>query len=190
MTQIWVVLTALLVTLASFLIALRFRHRNQRYTRKTLHPPTIRLCLRQLGKPTIKRYRKPGWVITEVLRLIAITRGQVGCRTIAMIFNARFEFRGESVSKSFVAQLRKNNHYAILQLRKQLRKPPKLCKSNQIWALDWTNVSIKAETRKMLGVIDHGSRKLLALELADRSASNVIQTLRNLIDNFGKPKTL
>ena len=58
--------------------------------------------------------RKPGWVKAEVLRLLAITRGHVGCRTVAALFNACFAFRGESVSKTYVAELRKKSRWIRL----------------------------------------------------------------------------
>jgi putative transposase len=185
--QVCIALAALLVMLVSYLTVLQFQRPT---TCKPLRPPIIRRSLKQAANSTIKRYRKPGWVITEVLRLLAITRGQVGCRGVAGLFNARFAYRGESVSKSFVAQLRKKNQYAILQLRKCLRQPPKPGKPNQTWALDWTNVTINKGTIVLLGVIDHGSRRLLALKFADKSASHVIKLLRQLIEQFGKPKSI
>jgi len=129
-------------------------------------------------------------VQTEVLRLLAITRGHAGCRAVAAMFNARFAFRGESVSKSYVAALRKKCRYEILQLRKIMRQPPRPQKPNQTWALDWTHVTIGSETHTLLGVIDHGSRRLLALCFADRSAKAVLSTLTQLFKTFGKPKAL
>ena len=83
-----------------------------------------------------RQIRKPGWVKAEVLRLLAMTRGHAGCRTVAAMFNARFAFRGESVSKTYVAELRKKSRYEILQLRKILRQPPRTGKPNQTWVLD------------------------------------------------------
>jgi putative transposase len=141
------------------------------------------------NKP-IRTARKPGWVQMEVLRLLAMTRGQVGCRTIAAMFNARFGFRGESVGKSYVAIMRKRCRYEILQLRKKFRAPPKPSKPNQTWALDWTHITICQETHDVLGVIDHGSRRLLALEFADKRAITVLNALDKLIKRFGKPRSI
>jgi len=129
-------------------------------------------------------------VKTEVLRLLAITRGHAGRRAVAAMFNARFAFRGESVSKTYVAELRKKSGYEISQLRKILRQPPKPGKLNQTWALDWTHVKIASETHALLGVIDHGSRRLLTLCFADRSANTVLSVLNRLTRTFGKPKAL
>ena len=127
---------------------------------------------------------------TEVLRLLAMTRGHAGCRMVAALFNARFAFRGESVSKTYVAELRKRCRYEISQLRKVMRQAPRPGKPNQTWALDWTHVTIGVETHTLLGVIDHGSRRLLALCFADKSANTVLRILSRLIKTFGRPKSL
>jgi putative transposase len=176
----------LLLSILTLMICTRRRTRQHS---RPQHAPIIRRAPAAPARQT-KSNRKPGWVITEVLRLLATTRGQAGCRTVAAMFNARFAFRGESVSKSYVAQLRNKHRYAILQLRKKLRQPPKPGKPNQTWALDWTNVTINKETHILLGVIDHGSRQLLALKFADKSAAHVIKLLRQLITAFRKPKSI
>jgi putative transposase len=154
----------------------QFTRKNPKHVTATNKPP--------------RTARKPGWVQTEVLRLLAITRGHAGCRSVAAMFNARFVYRGESVSKTYVANLRKKSRYEISQLRKAMRKPPKPGKPNQTWALDWTNVTISKETHTLLGVIDHGSRRLLTLSFADKSAITVLNVISQLITTFGKPKSI
>ena len=179
------ILTALSISRHQYL---RRRHLQPR----TPHPFTRYKPLTQAQTQSNRtsKNRKPGWVQTEVLRLLAMTRSHVGCRTVAAMFNARFAFRGESVSKTYVAQLRKKSGYEIAQLRKIMRQPPKPGKPNQTWALDWTHITIGTETHTLLGVIDHGSRRLLALCFADRSANAVLSVLNQLIETFGKPKLL
>jgi putative transposase len=137
-----------------------------------------------------RQNRKPGWVKTEVLRLLATTRGQAGCRMVAAMFNTRFAYRGESVSKTYVADLRKKCGYDLLQLRRNMRQPPKPGKPNQTWALDWTNVTIDTQMHTILGVIDHGSRRLLALCFDNKSAVSVLKIIRQLIQTFGKPHAI
>jgi len=70
-----------------------------------------------------------------------------------------------------------------------MRQPPKPGKPHQTWALDWTHIAIGSETHTLLGVIDHGSRHLLALCFADRSANTVLIVLKRLFETFGKPKS-
>jgi len=153
------------------------------------HPFTRRKSLRGTAHKQ-RQTRKPGKVKTEVLRLLTTTRGQAGCRTIAALFNERFATRGESVSKTYLAKLRKKSRYEISQLRRKLRQPPKPWQPNQTWALDWTHFTIGTETHTLPGVMDHGSRRLLALCFADRSAKTVLTALSRLITTFGKPKSL
>jgi len=79
-------------------------------------------CLRrrridQQSQHRAKDHAKPGWVKTEALRLLALMKN-AGCRTIASTFNAKFVSRRESVSKSFVTQLKKKSRYEWLRLRK------------------------------------------------------------------------
>jgi len=97
---------------------------------------------------------------------------------------------GESVSKSYVANLRKNTQYQIIQLRNALQKPPRPQKANQTWALDFTNVHIDQTAHILIGVIDQGSRRSLALQISKKSAVAVLELIEQLIALFGKPKRL
>jgi putative transposase len=152
--------------------------------RRSLQPCAAEIELR----PT-KLQTKPAWVVTEVLRLIAIMRGK-GCRTIAANFNAAFAGQGVSVSKSYVANLRKKSRYQIIQLRRELRKPPRAQKPNQTWGIDFTDVHIDSNAHTLIGVIDYGSRLELALQLTQKSATAVLDLIKGLIVTFGKPKRI
>jgi putative transposase len=105
-------------------------------------------------------------------------------------FNAKFASRGESVGKTYVAQLKKKNRYEWMRLRKEFRKPPKPQRPNQTWALDFTDVNICGTTSVLIGVIDHGSRKNLALRFTDKSAAAVLALIAQLINVFGKPRAI
>jgi len=61
---------------------------------------------------------------------------------------------------------------------------------NQIWALDFTDVNIGGSAHLLIGVIDHGSRKNLALSFIDKSAGSVLQLIKSLVAAFGKPKAV
>ena len=73
-----------------------------------------------------------------------------------------------------------------MQFHRKLRQPPKPCRPNQTWALDWTYITIGGENHTLLGVIDHGSRKPLALQFADKSVKTVLAVLTGLIKTSGK----
>jgi hypothetical protein len=60
----------------------------------------------------------------EVLRLIAIMKGK-GCRTIANVFNAQNAEHGQSISKTYASDLRRDHAFELLKIRRKLQKPPR-----------------------------------------------------------------
>mgnify|MGYP003382313327 CR=1 FL=1 len=134
--------------------------------------------------------RKPDWVRKEVLRLKALSNS--GARTVASIFNQLHARHGETVGKTFVANLIRDNEEAILRLRRMLKhlKPRRLPK-NLIWALDLTFLPGTEQPRPVLGLVDHGTRLCLALtQLRDRSTIGVLRLLLDALERCGKPKAL
>lgn len=85
-----------ILMLTLILLFVRVRHYLRHRPRKpsTPHNFSRRKLSAQTQNNRTGKNRKPGWVQTEVLRLLAITRGHAGCRTVAAMFNARFAFRG------------------------------------------------------------------------------------------------
>jgi putative transposase len=53
-----------------------------------------------------------------------------------------------------------------------------------------TDVDICNTTNVLIGVIDYGSRKNLALRFTDKSAAAVLSLIQNLIAAFGKPRSI
>ena len=130
---------------------------------------------------------KPEWVRKEVLRLEALM--PEGSRKVADTFNFLHAHRGETVGKTFVAELVKKHHEEILRLRQTLkhRKPRKVPK-NLLWALDLTFLPGPEGPRPVFGILDHGSRLCLSLTaLRDRSAIGILRCLLNALERFGKP---
>lgn len=134
--------------------------------------------------------RKPDWVRKEVLRLRALSNA--GARTVAATFNLLHAKRGESVGKTFVANLVRDNGEAILRLRRELKhRKPRRVPRNLLWALDLTFLPGNDQPRPVFGLIDHGSRACLALKhLRDRSTVGVLRLLLDAIERRGKPLAL
>jgi putative transposase len=179
-------LNAMILLTILMLIA---HHSQPRATRARQTPCLRRRNVPKQHQPHAKNQAKPAWVKTELLRLLALMK-DAGCRTIANTFNAKFAGRGISVSKTFVAQFKKKSRYDWLRLRKEFRKPPTPQRPNQTWALDFTDVHIGGTAYILIGVIDHGSRKNLALAFTDKSANSVLMLIASLTTFFGKPKAL
>lgn len=133
---------------------------------------------------------KPEWVKKEVLRLKALMPD--GARKVAETFNFLHAHHGQTVGKTYVAELVKKHQQEILRLRQQLkhRKPRKVQK-NLIWALDFTFLPGPQGPRPIFGLVDHGTRLCLSLTaLRDRSAIGILRCLLDALDRFGKPAIL
>jgi putative transposase len=128
-------------------------------------------------------------MVKEVLTLIALMPN-VGCRKIAATFNLRHAEQGHTVGKSFVAKLRISSQHEIVQRKTNLRKIPWPQAPNVTWALDFTDVRFDGVANVLIGVIDHGSRRILALQESQKSADSVLNLIENLTKIFGQPKSI
>jgi putative transposase len=73
---------------------------------------------------------------------------------------------GISIGKSFVAETVRRHRYAIEDERRRVqRRQAKRGPRNRVWAIDLTGKHDTAGTyHDILGLIDHGTRRLLALK--------------------------
>jgi putative transposase len=168
----------------------------------------LMLCLRLRGQPrrywrvtatanageagAIYRTRtKPEWVKQELMRLKALMPHD-GCRSLADIFNRKFEeVRKMTVGKTYVSDTIRQHYHEILLLRRQIRNAkPKAVPKNLIWALDLTGkTTLDGQTRLVLGIIEHASRAALALEaLHGKSSWTLVGKLAAAIRRYGKPR--
>jgi transposase InsO family protein len=110
-----------------------------------------------------------------------------GCRKIAAAFNRLNAHKGQTVGKSFVAEVSSRNALQIQRLRNRLknrtrREGPR----GLVYALDLTFVR---KDVAVLGILDHGTRALLSLsQLKDRTTIGVLRVLLDVIERFGKPR--
>jgi transposase InsO family protein len=136
---------------------------------------------------------KPLWVIDEVIRLSALMP-DAGCRHVADVFNRlHVRRRAVSVSKSFVAYTLRANRHAVLAKRRELKaRVPRPMLRNRVWGVDLTG---KADAHgiphAMLGIVDHGSRRLLELRvLPRRCAWTLLGHLCLAIERHGQPRAV
>jgi len=134
---------------------------------------------------------KPSWVPEEVIRLKALMP-EAGCRLIAANFNRRLgPTRGETVSKSYVADPLRRRAYEVQVLRRRIKnRRPREVPRNLVWGVDLTTHKDAAGmSRHVLAVIDHASRAALALEaVADKSRRTVLSTLMRAFRCYGRPR--
>lgn len=119
--------------------------------------------------PAFRSQPKPAWVIRQVVRLKALMP-DAGCRLIANTFNRRYARRNISVGKSFVAYVLRRHAYEVVVARREIKHhvPPPVA-VNRTWGLDLTGkADVSGSIHAILGLVDHGSRRLLSLCLCPR----------------------
>jgi Transposase and inactivated derivatives len=153
--------------------------------------PRIRRCaVRKSGYR--RNNRKPEWVIQRVIRYKALMP-QAGARTIALTFNRIHAAKGETVGKSFVAYTLQREAYRVAEMRRAIRRKQATAgKTNCVWALDLTGMqSLDGTMNSILGVIDHGSRRLLNLTVLRRYyAWTMLGHIFLAIGKYGKPRAI
>lgn len=144
--------------------------------------------------PAPRRNRsKPEWVVKELIRLKA-HQPKEGSVTLAFTFNRLHRVsRQMTVSKSYVAYTVRRHQLAIAQLRKKIKaSKPFTVANNAVWGIDMTGKTDTAGQLHMLfGILDHGSRHLLALPvLLNKSSWTLLGHLCLAIGRFGKPHAI
>ena len=137
--------------------------------------------------------QKPEWLKTEIIRLKALMP-QAGCRSIADLCNRRFAAsRKVTVGKTYVHQILQQHDYEIQILRRNLKHAkPKPVPRNLIWGIDLTGkTDSQGYLHFLFGIIDHGSRALLHLQVLHEKTSHTLLTcLLEVIRTHGKPKII
>lgn len=112
---------------------------------------------------------KPEWACREVIYLAAHGRS---CREIEALFNRKHGVY-MTVGHSWVAEYIKGHAAEIAERRHAMRRnPPAFFAVNHTWALDLTFlVNDQGFAFTMLGIIDHGSRRLLCLKQLPRKCT-------------------
>lgn len=156
-----------------------------RLYRRRFRRPLAR-CL-SLPPACVRRTQaKPAWVTDEIIRLKALMP-EAGCRRIASTFNRlHLPRRGMSVSKSYVAAVVRVHQVDILRRRREIKhRVPRPQPRNLTWGLDLTGKQDgMGEVHSILGLLDHGSRRLLALCLCPRR--NALTLLGHLFLAMGR----
>ena len=133
---------------------------------------------------------KPEWVGRELIRLKA-WMPDAGCRRIAATFNRLHAVkRRMTVSKSFVAGWVRRHRIEIEDLRSTWkRRVPCPVPVNRTWGVDLTGkTDMDADLHAILGIVDHGSRRMLTLTaLRDKSSIFLLRCLLDAIEQYGRP---
>jgi transposase InsO family protein len=140
----------------------------------------------------VRTRRKPAWVRREVIRLKALT--DQSCHKLAATFNRQHAALHQiTVGKTWVAEVVRTHRYEIAELRRKYhRRVPAPQQRNAVWGLDFTGkADLGCTVHPVLGIIDHGSRRALALRpLREQTAIATLRALLVAAEMFGLPRTL
>ena len=170
----------LLLVLVGFLLAVVL------CTRAYARPRFNRRPMKQRAESHGFRRKKPKWVPSAVIRLCALMP-HAGCRQIAHTFNRQHAGKGESVGKTYVANLAKRRALAILGLRRKLKnRPTKPGPRNLTWAADLTFLP---DSFPALGILDHGTRALITFRaMRTRTTIAILRVVLDAVEAFGAPR--
>ena len=137
--------------------------------------------------------KKPQWVVDEIVRLKAHLP-RAGSITLAHTFNRLHGAASKmTVSKSYVAYTVRANLLEIARLRRDAKHAvPHTVARNAVWGIDMTGKTDSAgKLHMILGVIDHGTRRVLSLQaLANKSSWTLLGFLCLAIGRYGKPRAI
>lgn len=146
-----------------------------------------------------KRNRKPEWIAQDILRIKALLPKSAGVRQIAATFN-RIQANKTKVadtqvwrvSKSYVANLLCARKLELQRLRESIRqRKPGISAINQTWGIDITGKQDTHDQRHhILGIIDHGSRKLIALVITSKHSQRLVLHVITALLMHGKPRRI
>ena len=142
--------------------------------------------------PYMRRHtrKKPAWVRREIIRLKAHLPDH-GCRMVRDAFNRAYSAHGMQVGKAFVANVLREHHYEIAQLRLTWKnRVPSPLPCNHTWGLDATGKADESgRVHAVLGMVDHGSRGAICLQpLRTLTAIAILRVMLDAIELFGKPR--
>lgn len=137
----------------------------------------------------VRNRPKPPRIRRELIRLKAWSP-ELGCRTLAEVFNRQFAERQVSVGKTYVAKVLRHSRAEILRLRRSRKHQiPRPTPINGTWALDLTGkADLSGRQQIILGLLDHGARACLRLQaLADKRSLTILRELIAAFRRFGLP---
>ncbi len=143
-----------------------------------------------------RTHAKPAWVIQHILRLKILMPQGTGVRKIAATFNRSQAAKNSPspvrISKTYVANILRANQLALRSMRSHWRhQAPGISPINRAWGIDLTGKQdIQGQLHFILGIIDHGSRKLLSLLVSTKHSALLANHLERTIAQQGKPKRI
>ena len=149
------------------------------------------LIRRRLRRKPGHSQAKPEWVQQEILRLKVLMPQGTGVRKIAAAFN-RKQVKRITVSKTHVANVLRRNECALLMLRRDIRSHISgVSGINQVWGMDLSGkIDQAGQLHHILGIIDHGSRRLLSLIATGKQSALLVAHIQKAVSEYGQPRRI
>jgi transposase InsO family protein len=130
--------------------------------------------------------------VREGLFRIALASPDASCRVIAERFNRDHQSAGLSVGKTYVSEFLRDFRQWRTSPSRHSHTLDTAGAINRVWAIDLTEHRLEPRTRQpLLGILDHGSRRMLTLHaLRERSSIAILRLLLDAIEHYGKPKAI
>jgi putative transposase len=151
------------------------------------------------ARSSSQRQYKPEWIRQDILRLKALLPKSAGVRQIAATFNRMQAAKSNpsktspwSVSKSYVANLLRDQQLEVLRTRSEIRqRQTGITAIRQNWGIELTGKTYKSGLlHHIIGIIDHGSRRLLALLISTKHSARVASHIQQACSIYGSPKRI
>ncbi len=166
-------------------------------------PSALQAEIRRRQTPTAKQsasmhaslsghYRAKPREVREGLFRIALEAPDASCRAIADRFNRDYADQGWSVGKTYVAEFLRDSKQWRAAPKRHAHSIDSACAVNRVWTIDLTEHRIDPqEPQPLLGILDHGSRRMLMFHaLRVRSSIAILRLLLDAIEHYGRPKAI
>lgn len=130
--------------------------------------------------------------VREGLFRIALEAPDASCRAITERFNRDHRETGLSVGKTYVSEFLRDFRQWRASPARHSHTIATASAINLVWAIDLTEHRIEPKSRQaLLGILDHGSRRMLSLDaLRERTSIAILRLLLDAIEQYGKPKAI
>lgn len=138
-----------------------------------------------------RKNAKPAWVFSAVIDL-SRQSPQCGCRALAHLFNRTYRCIGVSIGKTLVSEILRDHRMSLAQPRRYMHTIGTVCPILDRWGIDLTECRWASHIpQPIFGIIDHGSRRVLKLEiLREKSSIALLRLLLDAIEHYGKPRKI
>lgn len=137
-------------------------------------------------------YRAKPVQAREALLQIVLEAPDASCHVIADRINRDHVEKGWPVGETYVSEFLREFRQWRAAPQRHTHSIDSACAVNRVWAIDLAQHCVEPQTQHpMLGILDHGSRRMLTLRpLLDRSSITIFRLLLEATEHFGRLRAI